>query len=95
MKNNERAVPGTGPKIAGSTLPLKTLKRTFLREDFFHPTDNAACQTNLNAMRMCGRLRKKILNNPLRQFPGALILFLHNLNPGSRFNIRSISATHL
>ena len=45
-------------------------------------------------MRMSGRLCKDILNDPFRQFSGALVLFLNNLDPGSSFNIRSVSSTH-
>lgn len=45
-------------------------------------------------MRMCGRLCKDILNDPFRQFSGALVLFRDNLDPGSHFNIRSVFSTH-
>jgi hypothetical protein len=44
---------------------------------------------------MGGRLCENILNDPLRQFAAALILFLDNLNPCSRFNIRPLSSTHM
>jgi hypothetical protein len=84
-------------KLCVSILPtLFQLKSTctFLREDFFHPTDDAVCQANLNPVRMCGRLCKNILNDPFRQFPGALVLFPDNLDPGSRFSIRPVSSTH-
>jgi hypothetical protein len=63
-------------------------------EDFFHPSDNAVCQANLNAMRMCDRLRKNILNDPLCQFAAALVLFPDHPDLGSRFDIRPNFTIH-
>jgi hypothetical protein len=44
---------------------------------------------------MGGRLCKNILNDTFRQFAGALVLFLDNLDQSSRFNINPVSSTHL
>ena len=69
--------------------------RTFLRKDFFHSTYDAACQANLNPMRMYRKFCKNILNDSFRQFAGTLILFLDNLDKNPRINIRPVSSTHL
>jgi hypothetical protein len=63
-------------------------------EDFFHPTDDAACQANFNSMGMGGRLCENILNDSFRQLAGALVLFLDNLDESSRFNISLNSSIH-
>jgi len=39
-------------------------------------------------MGMRGGFREDILDDAFRQFSGSLILFLHNHNPRSRFDIR-------
>jgi hypothetical protein len=44
---------------------------------------------------MGGGLCENIFNDSFRQFPGALILFPDNLDPGSRFNIGPVSSDHL
>jgi hypothetical protein len=66
----------------------------FLREDFFHPSDDAVCQANLDSVRMGGRFCENILDDTPGQFAGALILFLDNLDQGSRFNINPAFNTH-
>ena len=67
----------------------------FFGEDFFYPTDDAAGEANFYSVRMGGGLCENILNDSLRQFACALVLFLDNLNPCSRFNIGPVSSTHL
>ena len=46
-------------------------------------------------MWMCGGFRENILDNAFRKFSGSLILFLHNRNSRSRFNIRPDNSVHL
>ena len=46
-------------------------------------------------MWMCGGFRENILDNAFRKFSGLLILFLHNRNSRSRFNIRPDNSVHL
>jgi len=70
-------------------------RRTFFRENFFDPADEAACEAHFDSMRMGGGPGENILNDTFGEFAGALILFPDNLNPGSRFNIRSFCSTHL
>ncbi len=38
---------------------------------------------------------ENLVNGSLCQFPGTLILFLHNLHPGSWFDVSSFSTVHL
>jgi len=38
---------------------------------------------------------ENLVNGSFCQFPGTLILFLHNLHPGSRFDVSSFSTVHL
>jgi hypothetical protein len=44
--------------------------------ELFHAPYNAAFQTNLDTMRMCGGSRENILDDAFRKYFGSLILFL-------------------
>ena len=49
----------------------------------------------VDSVGMGGGLREDIFNDSFRQLACALVLFLDNLDPGSRFNIGPVSSTHL
>jgi len=63
--------------------------------ELFHAPYNAAFQTNLDSMWMCVGFRENILDDAFRKFSGSLILFLHNRNTRSRFDIRPDDSVHL
>jgi|GEM_PF-5016974 len=67
---------------------------SFLRKNIFHPADDAAGQADLDAMGMKGGLCENVLNHPFGQPAGALILLLNHLDPGSRFNVRTVCSIH-
>ena len=46
-------------------------------------------------MRVSGRIGEDLVNGSFCQFPGTLILFLHDLHPGSRVDVSSFSTVHL
>jgi len=63
--------------------------------ELFHAPYNAAFQTNLDPMWMCGGFRENILDDAFRKFFGSLILFLYNLNTRSWFDVRPDDSVHL
>ena len=46
-------------------------------------------------MRVSGRIGENLVNGSFCHFPGTLILFLHDLHPGSRVDVSSFSTVHL
>jgi hypothetical protein len=64
------------------------------RDDHLYAADHAACQAHLYAVGVTGRIGKDLLDGSFRQPPGTLILFLHNLHPGPRFDVSAISSIH-
>jgi hypothetical protein len=66
-----------------------------LGEDLFHPAHHSAYQAHFDSVRMRGGMGENILNDPLRQFSGTLILFPYHFDLRSRFNVRSGSSVHL
>ena len=71
-----------------------------LSETIFSPrlTDTLTAETDmfnlLDNSVMFSRL-VLFLNDSFRQFRGALVLFLDNMDPCSRFNVRPVSFIHL
>ncbi len=63
--------------------------------ELFHAPYNAAFQTNLDPMWMCGGFCENILDDAFRKFSGSLILFQYNLNTRSRFDVRPCDSVHL
>jgi hypothetical protein len=59
-----------------------------------HPADNPADQPDFDSVRMSGRPGENQLHDAFRQFPGPLILFLHDRNPHSQFDICSLFSAH-
>jgi phage head maturation protease len=64
------------------------------RNEFFHAPYNAAFQTDLDPMGMRGGFREDILDDPLRQFSGSLVLFLYNHDACSRFDMGPDFSVH-
>jgi len=58
--------------------PLRCPERSMRASgnELFHAPYNAAFQTNLDPMWMCGGFRENILDDAFRKFSGSLILFL-------------------
>jgi len=56
--------------------------------DLSHSPYDAAFQTTFDTMGMRCGFSEDILDDPLRQFSGSLILLLYNLNTRSSFNVR-------
>jgi hypothetical protein len=65
-----------------------------LRNYHLHTADHSAYQAHFYAVRVSGRISENLVNGSFCQFPGMLILFLNDLHPGSRLDIRSFSPVH-
>ena len=66
-----------------------------VRDYYLHPADHSAYQAHFYAVRVSGRIGENLVNGSFCQFPGTLILFLHDLHPGSRVDASSSSPVHL
>ena len=68
---------------------------TYTENELFHAPYDAAFQTNLDPMWMCGGFRENIFDDAFRKLSGSLILFLYNLNTRSWFDVRPDDFFHL
>ena len=67
---------------------------TFRTDDLFHPPHLPVHQTDLDAVRVIGRLGKDVLDDTLGEFAGSLILFQDNQNRQAGFDVRAFLSVH-
>ena len=63
--------------------------------ELFHSPYYAGFQANLDPMGMRGRFCENVLDDPLRQFSGSLVLLLYNHDADSRFDIGPHYSVHV
>jgi len=68
--------------------------RASLMDDFLDAADDSTDQANLDPMGMLRRAGQNILDDPLGQFSGTLILFSHHSDMRSLFNVFSVCSVH-